>query len=198
MENLSQPIESSSATLNKFIATEKEYPITTLWIFKAPIIIILLNIVALFFGYYFLYLVLALPIMLIVNPLTKKNFHYSLEQGTLIIKQGILSKKQRNLPYGVIQQVFVKQDLFDRIFGLASLRIENASQGGGALDSGRSGSFRLSGGNNRGGTWSTESIGSSGNRIDIPGLKKQKAEELKNLILQKIKDNPIEDSQSGL
>jgi hypothetical protein len=197
MDNLSQPIESSGATLNNFIATEKEYPITTLWVFKAPMIIILLNIVT--FGYYFFYLVLAIPIMLIINPLTKKNFHYSLEKETLIVNQGILSKKQRNLPYGVIQHVFVRQDLFDRIFGLASLRIENASQGGGALGSGGMRSFRLSGGNTRrGDSWSTESIGASGNRIDIPGLRKQKAEELKNLILQKIKENPIEDSQSGL
>jgi membrane protein YdbS with pleckstrin-like domain len=195
MDNLSQPIESSGATLNNFIATEKEYPITTLWVFKAPIIIILTNIVTLIFGYYIPYLVLAMLLMLIINPLTKKNFHYSLEQRTLIVNQGILSKKQRNLPYGVIQHVFVRQDLFDRIFGLASLRIENASQGGGALGSGRMGSFRLSGVNTIG---SAESIGASGNRIDIPGLKKQKAEELKNLFLQKIKENPIDDSQSGL
>ena len=32
----------------------------------------------------------------------------------------------------MIQNVFVKQDLFDRVFGLASLAIENASQGAGA------------------------------------------------------------------
>jgi membrane protein YdbS with pleckstrin-like domain len=199
MDNLSQPIRSDSTVNENLIVTEKEYPITTLWVFKAPIIIILINIITLIFGYYIPYLILAMLIMLIINPLTKKNFHYSLEQEILIVNQGILSKKQRNLPYGVIQHVFVRQDLFDRIFGLASLRIENASQGGGALSAGGMSSFRLSGGNTRrGDSWSRESIGASGNRVDIPGLKKQKAEELKNLILQKIKENPIEDSQSGL
>ncbi len=88
------------------------------------------------------------------------------------------------MPYGVIQNVFIKQDLFDRIFGLATLRIENASQAGGARD------IRIRQGQ--------ENLGASGNKVNIPGLKKQNAEELKNLILKKIKENPIEDSQSGL
>ncbi|MCX5700098.1 MAG: PH domain-containing protein [Candidatus Omnitrophica bacterium] len=169
---------------NNMVITERDYPITKLWMFKAPIIIVLMNIVALFFGYYFPYLVLALPVMLIANPLIRNRFHYSLEEKFLIVRQGVISKKQRNLPYGVIQNVFLKQDLFDRIFGLATLRIENASQAGGARD------IRM--------RQAQEGVGASGNKINIPGLKKQSAEELKNLILKKIKENPIEDSQSGL
>ncbi len=166
------------------VITEKDYPITKLWIFKTPIIIFLVNAVALFFGYYFPYLVLAFPIMLIANPLIRANFHYSLDDKFLIVRQGVISKKQRNMPYGVIQNVFVKQDLFDRIFGLASLRIENASQAGGAKN------IRIQ--------EEQGSVGASGNKVNIPGLKKQSAGELKNLILNKIKENPIEDNQSGL
>ena len=169
---------------NKVI-TEKDYPITTLWIFKAPIIIILMNVVALLFGYYFPYLVLALPVMLIANPLIRGNFHYSLEEKFFIVRQGVISKKQRNLPYGVIQNVLIKQDLFDRIFGLAALRVENASQAGGSRDI-------------RTRRKEKDVVGASGNKVSIPGLKKQSAEELKNLILKKMKENPIEDSQSGL
>ncbi|MDO9230927.1 MAG: PH domain-containing protein [bacterium] len=183
MENISQVI------------TEKNYPITKLWIFKAPIIIILLNVVALFFGYYFPYLVLAIPIMLIVNPLIRANFHYSLDDKFFDIKQGVISKKRRSLPYGVIQNVFVKQDLFDRIFGLATLRVENASQAGGG-----SGErwWNKSYGSKATAYGQNEGVGSSGNKVNIPGLKKQNAEDLKSYILQKIKENPIEDSQSGL
>lgn len=173
------------------LINEKKYPITKLWIFKAPILITLMNIVALFFGYYFPYLVIAMVIMLIINPFIRANFHYSLEDKLFFVKQGVISKKQRNLPYGVIQNVFVKQDIFDRIFGLASLRVENASSGG----KGKSGSFKISGVGDSG--WQ-DSMGASGNKVNIPGLKKQQAEELKTAILQKIKENPIEDSQSGL
>jgi hypothetical protein len=41
-------------------------------------------------------------------------------------------------------------------------------------------------------------VGFSGNKVNIPGLTKQNAEILKGIILQKMKENPIEDSQSGL
>lgn len=170
------------------IVTEKNYPITTLWIFKAPIIIVLISIAALLFGYYFPYLLIALPIYLIANPLIRANFHYSLDDKFFNVKQGVISKKQHHVPYGVIQTVFVKQDIFDRIFRLASLRIENASQAGGGKSYG-SESSRYGG---------HEDVGASKNKVNIPGLKKQSAEELKNIILQKIKENPIEDSQSGL
>jgi len=175
------------------VITERDFPITTLWVFKSPIIIILINIIALVFGYIYPVLIIALPIMLIANPLIRKNFHFALEEKTLSIRQGVLSKRQKNIPYGVIQNVFVKQDLFDRIFGLASLRIENAAQGGGKN---RPASWLTRSFGSR--TDDTEDVGAWGNKVSLPGLKKQSAEELKNRILQKIKENPIEDSHSGL
>lgn len=178
------------------LKTEKDYPITALWVFKAPIIILIIGIIGLFFGVWFPYLVIAFPYFLIYNPLVRMNFHYSTEEKFFMVKEGIISKAQRNLPYGVIQNVFVKQDVFDRIFGLASLAVENASMGGKGLFGSSSGmqSFRMSGVANQQG----ESVGSSGNKVNIPGLKKEDAETLKNIILQRMKENPIEDSQSGL
>ncbi len=110
-------------------ATEKEYPITLLWVFKAPIILLFFLIIAFFFGFLLIYALVALPIFLIANPIIRSRFHYSVENKYFVINQGVFRKIQRNLPYGVIQNVFVKQDLFDRIFGLASLKIEDASAG---------------------------------------------------------------------
>lgn len=176
------------------MVSEKNFPITKLWIFKSPIIIILLNIVALFFGRYFPYLVLALPIILIANPLIRANFHFSTEGKFFLVKQGVFSKKQRNLPYGVIQNVFVRQDLFDRVFGLASLRVENASYAGAGT---KTSWWKYSAGNSAYND-KQESVGASGNKVNIPGLKKADAETLKNIILKRMKENPVEDSQSGL
>lgn len=173
------------------IVTEKNYPITKLWIFKAPIIIIVISVVALLFGYYFPYLVIALPIYLIANPLIRANFHYSTDEKYFTVRQGVFSKKQRNLPYGVIQNVLVKQDWFDRVFGLASFSVENASQGGGKGFFGGSKSFRLSGTYNQ---QQGETVGSSGNKVNIPGLRKKDAEALKLVLLQRMKENPIEES----
>lgn len=188
------PIPIQSESVNT-VATEKNYPITKLWIFKAPIIIFIISIIALFFGRWYPVLVLAFPIYLIANPLIRANFHYSTEPKFFVVRQGVISKKQRHLPYGVIQNVFVKQDLFDRIFGLASLRVENASQGGGKDFAGGRNKFSLSGGI---GARRDDSVGASGNKVNIPGLGKKDAEALKNILLQRIKENPIEDSQSGL
>jgi len=190
---LISPIATSPQSTSE-IVTEKNYPITKLWIFKAPIIIIVISIAALFFGYYFPYLVIALPIYLIANPLIRANFHYATEEKFFTVRQGVFSKKQRNLPYGVIQNVLVKQDWFDRIFGLASFSVENASQGDDKGFFGRSKGFRLGGAHQQQG----ESVGSSGNKVNIPGLKKKDAEAIKLVLLQRMKENPIEDSQSGL
>lgn len=175
---------------NAMVVTEKDYPITKLWMFKPFIIAFVVNFITMIFGYWYPILVLWALIMLIANPLIRANFHYFLEDKMLVVRQGVLSKRHKSLPYGVIQHVFVKQDLFDRIFGLASLRIENAGQGAGK---GRGGSFSLTLSNDK-----SDGVGAKGNKLNIPGLKKVSAEALKGLVLQKIKENPIEDSQSGL
>lgn len=190
--SLSAPVSpiATSPQHTAEIVNEKNYPITKLWIFKAPIIIIVISIVALLFGYYFPYLVIALPIYLIANPLIRANFHYSTDEKYFIVRQGVFSKKQRNLPYGVIQNVLVKQDWFDRVFGLASFSVENASQGGGKGFFGRSKSFRMGGAYQQQG----ETVGSSGNKVNIPGLRKKDAEALKLILLQRMKENPIEES----
>ncbi|MFH0857199.1 MAG: PH domain-containing protein [Candidatus Magasanikbacteria bacterium] len=190
------------------IITEKNYPIQWLWVLKAnlfvlPAIIIYIPILILAklnpysyslnenelqnpkgdFNMIMIGVVIILSV--IISILRKITFHYSFDDKFLFLKQGIVSKQERHIPYGVIQNLFVKQDLLDRIFGLSSLTIENASQGAGALyDS----SERKK----------VEMIGYSGNKISIPGLTKANAEILKGIILQKMKENPIEDSQSGL
>jgi len=171
------------------VVTEKDYPVTILWVFKAPIIIAVMTIMAALLGYYSSYLVIILFIYLIINPLARANFHYSLNDKYFHIRQGIIAKKQRSLPYGVIQNILIKQDLFDRVFRLASLRIENASQAGGNKNThwwnkkrGSRSSIYKGG------------LGSSGNGVNLLGLKKQDAEALKNVFLQKIKENPIEES----
>lgn len=179
------------------IITEKKYPIRNIWLFKQTLLaFIILSIYFIFIAskgasdlfILIFYLVLGIPV--IINLLRRFNFHYSLDENFMVFHQGIISKSNRNVPYGRIQGVFTHQELFDRIFGLASLTLEDFSQGGrsamnvdGYVGSGKS---------------RREALGFVGNKIHIPGLKKADAEALKSAILQKIKENPIEDSQSGL
>jgi uncharacterized membrane protein YdbT with pleckstrin-like domain len=199
-ETLNSPTQPTQIKKPVRVYSEVDFPITTLWIFKISIvqipttlIFMLIGIVsprALFTAGIFVFFFH--PISLMVNWLTRKYFMYRTEADFLFLKQGILSKKQYHLPYGVIQHVVVKQDLFDRLFGLASLLIENAVQSSQALHLQR-------------GEWAHKSIsttpeivGSNGNKISIPGLRKTDAEALKTVILQKIKDHPLDDNASGL
>lgn len=193
--------------------TEKNYPVQGLWVFKSILgsLLSLIILVPLFWLSRFdtskdseIRIIIYIPLIIIfaifhfvVTILRRATFHYSIEGQFLTLRQGILSKQQRHIPYGVIQNLFVKQDLFDRIFGLASLTIENASQGAGSLAAPQEQKvFGLRIGNQK--KQQMEMVGFSGNKVSVPGLTKANAEILKGIILQKMKENPIEDSQSGL
>jgi len=193
------------------IITEKKYPVQRLWVFKSILtsFLVLMILVPywvflwysesgnLEISFYISIIIIFTIFHFVVSILRRATFHYSIDGQFLTLRQGILSKQQRHIPYGVIQNLFVKQDLFDRIFGLASLTVENASQGAGAFTPPQEQKiFGLRVSNQR--QQQAEMVGFSGNKVNIPGLTKQNAETLKEIVLQKMKENPIEDSQSGL
>lgn len=173
------------------ILTERDFPIQFVWLYKS--LISSLFIVLLTFGmasigyinYFLIAFVAYAPIAFLVSWLARNNFHFALEDKFLLLKQGILSKQERNVPYGVIQHIFVKQDLFDRIFGLASLTVENATKSIADIQMQKTQKAPI------------ESIGFVGNAVVIPGLNKDHAEALKMKILEQMKNNPIHEN-SGL
>ena len=196
--------------------TEKKYPIQRIWLLKRAlsgiiyfiIIIILMaaiislplnmqsnqppNLAVIIFALSCgLLFILVICFTQFISPmLQRSNFHFSLDEKFLTLHQGVFSKQNRNIPYGVIQDVNISQGLFERIFGLSSLTLEDFSQDGiGTMNSS---------GYVRSGKTSYEAIGSVGSGIHIPGLKKEDAEALRQILLQKIKDNPIDNNQSGL
>jgi membrane protein YdbS with pleckstrin-like domain len=172
--------------------TEKNYPISTLWVIKAPLIMVAVSAVLIIFGIWIPYFVIAVPFFLVANPLIRANFHFLLDDKYFKIKQGVLSKKERSLPYGVIQNIIIKQDLYDRIFKIGSLVVENASDSGGANR--KFLGMTIGNINNK----QSEFLGFKGNKVSIPGLSVKDAEKLKEIMLQKIKENPIDSVQSGL
>lgn len=171
--------------------TERDYPIQFVWLYKSLIgslFVVLVTFGMIKFGrinYFLIAFVAYTPIAFIISLLQRNNFHFALEEKFLLLKQGVLSKQERNVPYGVIQHLFVKQDLFDRMFGLASLTIENATKSVAEIQVQKTQKTSI------------ESIGFSGNAVVIPGLNKEHAEALKLAILAQMKHNPIEEN-SGL
>src|SRR5579872_3087217 len=178
--------------------TEKNYPIEKKWILKTvwgtllsliffiPAFIITwikgAHNISGYIIYISLYLIFV-PIHVVIVTLQRTNFHYVLEESFIVLHQGIITKKQRNIPYGVIQNIFVKQDIFDRIFGLATITVENASQGGGNnVRADKIFDIPVNTQKNS----QTNSVGFNRNMVSIPGLTKQNAETLKNIVLQKM------------
>jgi uncharacterized membrane protein YdbT with pleckstrin-like domain len=192
--------------------TEKEYPIQFVWVFKwfsevSPYFILILvgygsvlipNLLHnppylstfLFRGAIFWSIIISILGLISLSFFLKIiNFGYSFEDKLVVLHQGVFNKESRNVSYRFIQNVILNQTLVDKIFGLSSITFDDASNNGlskmslnGYIHRGRS-------------SW--ETIGFSGSRVHIPGLRKQDAENLKNLILQKVKENPII-GQSGL
>jgi uncharacterized membrane protein YdbT with pleckstrin-like domain len=187
--------------------TENDYPVQTIWVFKSILRFLLILAIFIFiivisgtnnylsFFSNVIFIIFYIVFYIILSALRRMTFHYSVENNFLTLQQGILSRQQRHIPYGVIQNLFVKQDVFDRIFGLASVSIENASAGAGS-QAGTQKFFGITIKNQR--KQQIEMVGFSGNKVSIPGLTKDDAEKLKVIILQKMKENPVEDNQSGL
>jgi uncharacterized membrane protein YdbT with pleckstrin-like domain len=193
------------------IITEKNYPVRKIWIFKfffgkniLYYILPTLMIVAYFawkkdtdltfMPFFTSSLILISPLFLFVFFIILRviNFHYTFDEQWLTVRQGIIAKQTRSMPYEVFQNVLTQQDFFDRIFGTASLIIENATQLP-RLDYRRE---RLETSKN---ILKAEGlIGAAGNKIIIPGLKKIEAEQLKGIVLRKMKEHPTADIQAGL
>ena len=185
--------------MNELI-TEKKYPVRGKWITKSMLgyfLTFIFFVVTGIGGLLYLIIIFISGIFGIIQAvLRRKAFHFTIEDSYLTFQQGVLNKSQRHIPYGVVQNIIVKQDLFDRIFGIASLVIENASQGGASNQNSPRKIFGIPISNRS--KQQGDTIGYDGGKTAIPGLLKQDAESLKAVVLQKMKEHPLDDNQSGL
>jgi uncharacterized membrane protein YdbT with pleckstrin-like domain len=187
-----------SQTSDKY--TDKNYPIEPIWVLKStlvsliflPFAVVILTFIfwsqfqsilhgvmpsesgsikGLVFSIFF---ILSVPLQFVANIIRRATFHYHFGDKFLNLHQGVINRQNRQLHYGVIQNVLVTRGLLDRLFGLSTLVIQNATQSSEqdvkAHALGHAGFF--------------------GNTIQIPGLSKENAEEIKHVILKKIKDSP--------
>jgi hypothetical protein len=92
--------------------------------------------------------------------------------------------------YGRIQNICVSQGIINRLLGLASISIETASEGAGAKFIAQDSKSKA----NLAGAL----LGFHSNRIGIPGILYKNALEIKDVVMERIKLNPIDDAQSGL
>ena len=70
-------------------------------------------------------------LLAVVGPLLVlwvKNLSYIIGEEKVTIHKGILTKVQKNIPYRAITDFIVNRSIFDRILGIASIRIQTAGQ----------------------------------------------------------------------
>ena len=58
----------------------------------------------------------------------KKNYSFRFNSENIYYKTGILSISEKHMPYTSIQDVTISQSFLERLFGLAKVNIENATQ----------------------------------------------------------------------
>jgi membrane protein YdbS with pleckstrin-like domain len=134
-------------------------------------------VVYLCFGLFFL------PINAIYTVLRISTFKFAFGDDFINIKQGIINLQERHVPYAVIQDVIMRRDIMDRILGLSTVVIENASMGGigGGQYSNQGGSYGM--GRNRGMNVYQQYPGMTGNKLTIPGLSAEDAITLREQVL---------------
>jgi len=57
-----------------------------------------------------------------------KNLSYVIGEERITIMKGVLTKVQKNIPYRAITDFALQRSLFDRMLGIASIRIQTAGQ----------------------------------------------------------------------
>jgi putative membrane protein len=55
------------------------------------------------------------------------SYRYRLGPDELVVREGIITRNERHIPYGRIQNIDLVQNLFHRWFGVAEVRVETAS-----------------------------------------------------------------------
>lgn len=88
-----------------------------------------IGVVLILFGVLFLFVILKY----IYEVFYLKYYEYDLEDKNLRIKKGVFSRNEITLPINRLQDVYVDQDVLDRIFGLYDVHVSSATMISGNL-----------------------------------------------------------------
>ena len=68
----------------------------------------------------------------------KKNYHFELTEESILLKTGVVSRSSRHLPYKSIKDISVSQGVIDRLLGLYTVSIQDATSSSGLVIVGQS------------------------------------------------------------
>jgi len=100
---------------------------------------VLLALLGVFFSYPFVsggaVVIIGLSLLLIpaYYHVRQKMIRYTLTDSKVEIDSGLISKTTRNIPLGIIQDVTVSANFFQRMLGFGNIEIENANENDGVI-----------------------------------------------------------------
>lgn len=71
-------------------------------------------------------ILILLPYNIVFSILYLRFYFYDLKEDRIIIRKGVISRREITLYYNKVQNVFVDQDWLDRLFGLYDVHIATA------------------------------------------------------------------------
>ncbi|MEM4663189.1 MAG: PH domain-containing protein [Candidatus Diapherotrites archaeon] len=74
-----------------------------------------------------LFIVVIILILFWYQTLYFEKYYYDIREDFLVIKKGVFAPRETVLPYEKIQDVYIDQDIFDRIFNLWDLHVSTAT-----------------------------------------------------------------------
>lgn len=186
-------VSNSPTPSPKFISDKKisseNYPIVSAW---TTCMVISSIFASLFLSFaigglfFFLLFPIILAVWIAALLIWKKNFYFEFMPEYLLLKTGIIGRQEKHLPYKSIQNLIVSQGIIERMFGIATVKIENAAFEG--MNSQNSGfGMRING---------RSTIGRSSG-ISLVGQPYEKAQEL-NQILNQITNLQSDPTSMGL
>jgi uncharacterized membrane protein YdbT with pleckstrin-like domain len=134
-----------------------------------------------------------IPISFLTMLLRFLTFSYWLDEDFINIKQGVITRSEKHIPFSVIQDVIVNQDILDRLFGLSTVIVENAAMGGMMMPT-----------NNRNAGMYAQSNrvqdfpGMYGNRLVLPGFSREDAIKFRDIVLSKAEAASKQNKQQEL
>ncbi len=113
---------------------------------------------------FFVYIILVIALGEIYARLAYNNWRYEFTQDNLRLERGIIWKRYSNIPYERVQNVDINRGIIARACGFSSVHIQTAGYSGYSSRGGR--------------------VGAEGY---IPAVDMQKAEQIREFVLKKIK-----------
>jgi uncharacterized membrane protein YdbT with pleckstrin-like domain len=69
--------------------------------------------------------VIAVPIIVLWH----RNLEYAIESHRIVIRKGILTRIQQNIPFSMVTDFRLQRSLYDRALGIGSIQVQTAGQG---------------------------------------------------------------------